>query len=154
MMEANPVAAKMPTGRIAGMRIADLAFAAAIVILIVFASVGSDTFLTQRNIVAISRQIVTNGFLSLGMLVVVYDDHAYGAEVHIFHGDPQKEIVTFPDTDIAAIARGYGCEAITVRSLDDLGPLQAWLDGPRDRPFLIDAKIEGFPSPVMEMDMH
>ena len=92
--------------------------------------------------------------LGLDMLIVVYNDNAYGAEVHIFHADAQKETVTFPETDIAAIARGYGCEAITVRSLDDLGPLQAWLDGPRERPFLIDAKIEGFPSPVMEMDMH
>ena len=39
--------------------------------LVVFASVATDTFLTARNIVSISRQIVTNGFLSLGMLVVV-----------------------------------------------------------------------------------
>ena len=33
--------------------------------------VASDAFLTQRNIVNISRQIVTNGFLSLGMLMVI-----------------------------------------------------------------------------------
>ncbi|MBO9578985.1 MAG: thiamine pyrophosphate-binding protein, partial [Microbacteriaceae bacterium] len=92
--------------------------------------------------------------LRLGMLVVVFDDSAYGAEVHIFHRDPHKETVVFPDTDIAAIARGYGCEAITVRSLDDLAPLHAWLAGPRERPFLIDAKIEGFASPLMAQDMH
>lgn len=90
----------------------------------------------------------------LGLLIVVLNDSAYGAEVHIFHQDPQKETVVFPDTDIAAIARGYGCEAITVRSLDDLAPLEGWLAGPRDRPFLIDAKIEGFASPLMEQDMH
>lgn len=90
----------------------------------------------------------------LGMLIVVFNDNAYGAEVHIFADDPQKETVIFPETDIAAVARGYGCEAVTVRSLDDLAPLQAWLDGPRERPFLIDAKIEGFPSPLMKQDMH
>ncbi|MDR3496384.1 MAG: hypothetical protein P4L82_17425, partial [Ancalomicrobiaceae bacterium] len=50
---------------------ADLLFAAAILILVIFATCASDSFLTQRNIVNISRQIVTNGFLSLGMLVVV-----------------------------------------------------------------------------------
>lgn len=50
---------------------ADLVFALAIIALIVFASFASDAFLTQRNIVNISRQIVTNGFLSLGMLIVV-----------------------------------------------------------------------------------
>jgi ribose/xylose/arabinose/galactoside ABC-type transport system permease subunit len=50
---------------------ADLIFVAAIVALIVFAAFASDAFLTQRNIVNISRQIVTNGFLSLGMLIVI-----------------------------------------------------------------------------------
>ncbi|MEX1180539.1 MAG: ABC transporter permease [Cucumibacter sp.] len=50
---------------------ADLIFAAAIFLLVIFASVASEAFLTQRNIVNISRQIVTNGFLSLGMLMVI-----------------------------------------------------------------------------------
>lgn len=92
--------------------------------------------------------------LQLGLLVLVYNDNAYGAEVHIFSKDQQKETVLFPETDIAAIARSYGCEAITVRKVDDLAPLYQWLDGPKNRPFVIDAKIEGFPSPVMELDMH
>ena len=92
--------------------------------------------------------------LGLGLVVVVYNDSAYGAEVHIFHDDPRQDLVRFPDTDIAAIARGYGCEAITVRSLRDLAPLKGWLAGPRDRPLVIDAKIEGYASPVMELDMH
>jgi ribose transport system permease protein len=50
---------------------ADIWFALAILALVVFAASASDSFLTQRNIVNISRQIVTNGFLSLGMLIVV-----------------------------------------------------------------------------------
>ncbi len=50
---------------------ADLIFAIAIVLLVVFASFASDSFLTQRNIVNVSRQIVTNGLLSLGMLIVI-----------------------------------------------------------------------------------
>ncbi|GAA3773272.1 thiamine pyrophosphate-binding protein [Microbacterium kribbense] len=90
----------------------------------------------------------------LGMLIVVFNDSAYGAEAHIFDSDPQKDAVRFPETDIAAIARGYGCEATTVRSLDDLAPLDAWLAGPRDHPFLIDAKIEGFASPLMAQKLH
>jgi ribose transport system permease protein len=47
------------------------AFAVAILLLILFASWASDAFLTQRNIVSISRQLVTNGLLSLGMLLVI-----------------------------------------------------------------------------------
>jgi ribose transport system permease protein len=50
---------------------ADLLFTLAIILLIVFAAFASDSFLTQRNIVNVSRQLVTNGFLSLGMLIVV-----------------------------------------------------------------------------------
>ena len=50
---------------------ADLLFVAAILLLVLFAAVASDSFLTQRNLVNISRQLVTNGFLSLGMLMVI-----------------------------------------------------------------------------------
>lgn len=50
---------------------ADLIFAAAILLLIVFAAFASESFLTQRNMVNVSRQLVTNGFLSLGMLMVI-----------------------------------------------------------------------------------
>jgi hypothetical protein len=49
--------------------------------------------------------------------------------------------VTFPETDIAAIGSGYGFEAVTVRSTDDLSPVAAWLAGPRSAPLLIDAKV-------------
>jgi thiamine pyrophosphate-dependent acetolactate synthase large subunit-like protein len=85
--------------------------------------------------------------LRLGLLVLVYNDSAYGAEVqHFKHVTDQLEIVSFPETDIAALARGYGCEAITVRSEADIAPLQDWLNGPRDRPFVIDAKTVAFPS--------
>ncbi|MFI5893729.1 thiamine pyrophosphate-binding protein [Actinoplanes sp. NPDC051513] len=80
--------------------------------------------------------------LSLGMLIVVYNDNAYGAEVHHFgpHGHPLDTVV-FPETDLAAIARGYGCEAVTVRDASDLAPVTAWAAGPRTAPMVIDAKV-------------
>ncbi len=80
--------------------------------------------------------------LRLPMVIIVYDDAAYGAEVHHFApGGHPLESVRFPPADVAAIGRGFGCEAATVRSPADLGPLQSWLEGPRDRPLLLDAKI-------------
>ncbi|MFW6090497.1 MAG: thiamine pyrophosphate-binding protein [Actinomycetota bacterium] len=80
--------------------------------------------------------------LRMGMVVIVFNDDAYGAEVNIFdHQTDKLDTVRFPETDIAAIARGYGCDAITVRSVDDLEAVRPWLDGPRDRPLVIDAKI-------------
>jgi acetolactate synthase I/II/III large subunit len=80
--------------------------------------------------------------LGLDLLVVVYDDHAYGAEVHHFgpDGAPLGTVV-FPDTDIAAIGRGFGFDAVTVRSPADLDAVRAWLDAGRPRPMLIDAKV-------------
>jgi acetolactate synthase I/II/III large subunit len=80
--------------------------------------------------------------LGLPMVIIVYDDEAYGAEVHHFapSGHP-LDSVRFPPADIASIGRGFGCEAATVRGPGDLGPLRAWLDGPRERPLVIDAKI-------------
>ena len=80
--------------------------------------------------------------LGIPMVVVVYDDEAYGAEVHHFgpDGDP-LETVRFPPTDIAAIGRGFGFEGVTVRTAADLEAVRAWLAGPRERPLLIDAKV-------------
>ena len=50
----------------------------------------------------------------LPMLVVIYNDAAYGAEVHHFGpmGRP-VDVARFPDTDFAALARAAGAEGIT-----------------------------------------
>ena len=80
--------------------------------------------------------------LRLGLLVVVYDDAAYGAEVHHFGPDgADLSTVRFPDADLAALARGFGAEGLTVRDQADLDPVAVWLAGPRDRPLVVDAKI-------------
>ncbi|GAA4286548.1 thiamine pyrophosphate-binding protein [Georgenia daeguensis] len=80
--------------------------------------------------------------LGLPMVVLVYNDDAYGAEVHHFGPDGDDlGIVTFPPTDIAAVGRGYGFTAVTVRGPEDLAGVEAWLAGPREAPLLVDAKV-------------
>jgi thiamine pyrophosphate-dependent acetolactate synthase large subunit-like protein len=80
--------------------------------------------------------------LRLPMVIVVYDDEAYGAEVHHFGPDRHPlDTVRFPPADIAAIGRGFGCAGVTVRGPADLAPVREWLAGPRDRPLVIDAKV-------------
>lgn len=80
--------------------------------------------------------------LGLPMVVVIYNDAAYGAEAHHFGPDGfSVETVSFPDTDVAAVARGFGCSALTVRRPADVDALRTWLDGPRDGPVVIDAKV-------------
>ncbi|GAB3086483.1 thiamine pyrophosphate-dependent enzyme [Nocardioides zeae] len=82
--------------------------------------------------------------LGIPMLVAVYDDAAYGAEVHHFgdgsHGTPDLGTVTFPDADIAAVARGYGARGVTVRTEADLAEVAAWAADPRGV-MVVDAKI-------------
>ncbi|MEU7650586.1 thiamine pyrophosphate-binding protein [Micromonospora taraxaci] len=100
------------------------------------AAVGDGGFVMSAT------ELVTAVRLALPLLVVIYDDAAYGAEVHHFGPDGHPlETVTFPDTDLAAIARGYGCDGVTVRTVDDLGPVREWLAGPRTRPLVVDAKV-------------
>ena len=80
--------------------------------------------------------------LRLPMVIVVYDDEAYGAEVHHFGPDGHElDTVRFPPADIAAIGRGFGCAGVIIRGPKDLAPVREWLAGPRDRPLVIDAKV-------------
>jgi thiamine pyrophosphate-dependent acetolactate synthase large subunit-like protein len=78
--------------------------------------------------------------LGLPLVVIVYNDAAYGAEIHHF-GDADMTTVRFPDSDLAAIGRGFGCTGVTVRSAEDLFAVRDWLAGPRSGPLVIDAKI-------------
>jgi len=87
-------------------------------------------------------ELETAARLALPMLLVVYNDAAYGAEVHHFAalGEP-VDLVRFPDTDFAALARAAGAEGVTVRAPADLAVVSRWLER-RDRPLLIDAKVD------------
>lgn len=78
----------------------------------------------------------------LALVVVVYNDSAYGAEVHHFEASPQElEVVEFPPTDIASIARGFGAEAMTVRNREDLAAVSDRLAEGINSVLVIDAKI-------------
>jgi acetolactate synthase I/II/III large subunit len=80
--------------------------------------------------------------LGLPMVIVIYDDEAYGAEVHHFGPDGLPlDTVRFPPADLAAIGAGFGCQAVTVRTAADLEPVKNWLDGPRDKPIVIHARV-------------
>ena len=78
--------------------------------------------------------------LGTPMVVAVYNDAAYGAEVHHFGGDTDLGAVTFPDTDIAAVARGFGADGVTVRGADDMRAVGSWVADPSGV-LVIDAKI-------------
>jgi thiamine pyrophosphate-dependent acetolactate synthase large subunit-like protein len=80
--------------------------------------------------------------LQLPMVVVVYDDSAYGAEVHHFGpaGHP-VDLVRFPEVDLAGVARAVGFESAQVRQVEDLAVLRRWLASGSRIPLLLDAKV-------------
>jgi thiamine pyrophosphate-dependent acetolactate synthase large subunit-like protein len=87
-------------------------------------------------------ELETVARLGLHMLVVVYDDSAYGAEVHHFgpHGHP-VDLVQFPPVDFAALARAAGLDAVTVRREADLAGVAEWVARGSGGCLLVDAKV-------------
>jgi thiamine pyrophosphate-dependent acetolactate synthase large subunit-like protein len=88
-------------------------------------------------------EIETVARLGLRMLIVVYNDAAYGAEVHHFRpqGHP-VDLVQFPDVDFAALGRAAGLDGATIRRRDDLDrPIIGWLEGEGKPGLLLDAKV-------------
>lgn len=86
-------------------------------------------------------ELETAAHLGVPLLVVIYNDAAYGAEVHHFRpmGQP-VDLVRFSDPDLAAYGEAAGGRGSTVRSTRDLGPLEAWLQDPRGL-FVVDVKV-------------
>jgi thiamine pyrophosphate-dependent acetolactate synthase large subunit-like protein len=73
------------------------------------------------------------------LIVLIYDDAAYGAEVHHFAPMGQDvSLVRFKDADLAGIATAAGCEGHTIRTTDDLDVIGNW---DRTRPLVLDAKV-------------
>jgi thiamine pyrophosphate-dependent acetolactate synthase large subunit-like protein len=100
------------------------------------APVGDGGFLMSAS------ELETLGRLRLPVLVVVYNDAMYGAEIHHFgHNDAGRSLASFTETDLAAFARAAGCEALTVRNVDDVEGISDWL-ARRDGPLLVDVKVE------------
>ncbi len=87
-------------------------------------------------------ELETAARLGLKLLVVIYDDAAYGAEVH--HFEPMGHDVSrvrFRDSDLAAIARAAGAQAATIRHTGDLEVVRSWLEETESRPLVLDAKV-------------
>jgi thiamine pyrophosphate-dependent acetolactate synthase large subunit-like protein len=98
-------------------------------------------FLGDGGALMAAGEFDTIARLPLPMLVVIYNDAAYGAEVHHFaaHGD-SLDTVRFPDTDFAALARSHGLRGITVRDRADLAAVAGWVHA-REASLVVDAKV-------------
>ena len=87
-------------------------------------------------------ELETLGRLGPRLLVLIYDDAAYGAEVHHFRPMGQAvDLAQFPDTDFAALAEAAGCRGLEARSVEDLEGVREWLVNP-DRPLVLDTRVD------------
>lgn len=78
----------------------------------------------------------------VGMTVVVMNNEAFGSEIrHLVRIGAPGDLAHFPSPDIAAVARGLGCTAATVRDRAGLERAAAGV-GTHDGPLVIDARID------------
>lgn len=75
-------------------------------------------------------------------IIVVWNDAAYGAEIHMYG---RMGLGTAPmlidEVDFAGIARSLGGRGDVIRSLEDLSAVQAWLATGGDGVYLLDCRI-------------
>ena len=80
--------------------------------------------------------------VSRSALVVIFNDAAYGAEVHMYRPlVTDTSPATFGDTDFAAVARSFGARSATVRTVADLAGLRAWREAGCHGTYLLDCKV-------------
>jgi acetolactate synthase I/II/III large subunit len=88
--------------------------------------------------------------LGIRLGIVIYDDAAYGAEVHPFGADGlDTSFVKFPDIDLSAPAKAFGARGAVARVPDDLRVFADWCAN-ANGVFVLDAKID----PNLEADWH
>jgi acetolactate synthase-1/2/3 large subunit len=77
----------------------------------------------------------------LGVVVVIYNDASYGIIRHRQHLEYGRETgASYDSPDFATVAEGLGARGVTVRSLDELGPVERHLDEGSDTPLVVDAR--------------
>jgi thiamine pyrophosphate-dependent acetolactate synthase large subunit-like protein len=75
-------------------------------------------------------------------VIVVFNDAAYGAEVHQYGARGIDEApMLIPEVDFAALGAAVGATSAVIRSLDDLGALETWLASDEDGVFLADLRV-------------
>ncbi|RAM38285.1 thiamine pyrophosphate-binding protein [Arthrobacter globiformis] len=75
-------------------------------------------------------------------VVVIYNDAAYGAEIHQYgsQGLTEKPML-IPEVDFSGIARAIGAESAIIRTLSDLSALTDWIDAGAKGTFVADCRI-------------
>ncbi|MEG9249604.1 thiamine pyrophosphate-binding protein [Arthrobacter sp. Soc17.1.1.1] len=75
-------------------------------------------------------------------VIVVFNDAAYGAEIHQYavRGIDSGPMM-IDEVDFAAVAAAFGARSATIAALEDLTAVEGWLDSDEDGVLLLDCKI-------------
>ncbi len=75
-------------------------------------------------------------------VIVVWNDGAYGAEVHLYGAMGLDEApMLIPDVDFAGVATALGAQGVQVHRLEDLEALRAWTAAGAQGTILLDCRI-------------
>lgn len=86
-------------------------------------------------------EVETVARLGLRMIIVVFNDCAYGAELQMCRLAELPEATSlFPDIDFAPVAEAFGFAGLTIRSLDDLDRNRDIIQA-CEGPILLDCKV-------------
>jgi len=98
-------------------------------------------FIGDGGFVMSMSELETAAREDLPLVVIVMNDCAYGAELHLLRAHQQPVAKSlFPDVDFAPVAAAFGFEVATIRSLDDLAAAADLLRQPSG-PVFLDCKI-------------
>lgn len=124
------------------------------------AAIGAAVTQPQRTVVLAAgdggflmslAELETAVRLKCSVCMLIYNDSAYGAEVH--HFAPlgfSLDMARFPTTDFAAIACGFGADGVVARHLSDLVRVRQWVASGAPGIFLVDARV----NPALEADWY
>jgi hypothetical protein len=74
-------------------------------------------------------------------VVVIYNDAAYGAEIHQYGSQGLTEKPRLiSEVDFSGVSRALGAESAVIRSLEDLSALQDWIDAGAKGTFVADCR--------------
>ena len=77
-------------------------------------------------------------------VVLVFNDAAYGAEVHQYGSQGlDQEIMRINQVDFALAGASFGAQSAVIQTLDDLAAVQAWVDGGASGTFVADLRVSG-----------
>ncbi|MDA3147314.1 thiamine pyrophosphate-binding protein [Leucobacter sp. UCMA 4100] len=76
------------------------------------------------------------------LVVVCFNDAAYGAEVHLYGVmGLRQEPMLIPDVDFAALGEAFGAEGVRVETLADLDALERWREAGARGAIVLDCRV-------------